>query len=84
MDDFDETEFDVWCADSVVNGVEHRKRKRSPSTIAQESHHREKRGAVIKVKETAEQAQFKEWIAQIQTVLLPYDPVIKGISNEQP
>ena len=51
-----------------MNGVEHRKRKRSPSTIAQESH-REKRSSVGKLKETPEQIQFKEFVNRMESVL---------------
>ena len=52
-----------------MNGVEHRKRKRSPSMIAQESH-REKRMSGLKSKETFEQIQFREFVNQIETVLV--------------
>jgi hypothetical protein len=57
----------------VVNGVDHRKRKRSPTTNAQD-HHREKR-AVSRVKETPEQTQFKEFLSNLYTVFLESDPV---------
>ena len=54
--------------DVIVNGVEHRKRKRSPSTMAQESH-REKRMSVGTSKETPEQIQFKEFVSQLESIL---------------
>jgi hypothetical protein len=60
----------------LVNGVEPRKRKRSPSmtatTVAPESH-REKRGSGNKSKETLEQIQFREFVGKVERVLLEYN-----------
>ena len=50
-----------------MNG-EHRKRKRSPSMVAGE-YHREKRASTSKVKETVEQAQFREFVSRVHAVL---------------
>ena len=52
-----------------MNGVEHRKRKRSPSMMVQDSH-REKRMSGVKSKESPEQIQFREFVSQIWSVLV--------------
>jgi len=54
----------------LVNGVDIRKRKRSPSSS--DVVHREKRGSPGKVKETPEQIQFKQLIKEIAIVLTLY------------
>jgi len=70
----DDTDYTFVC---VVNGVEYRKRKRSPSTTtstAKEDSHREKRVSTTKSKETLEQIQFREFMNQLEIVLLELDP----------
>ena len=52
-----------------MNGVDHRKRKRSPSMMTQDSH-REKRMSGVKSKETPEQIQFREFVSQMESVLV--------------
>jgi hypothetical protein len=58
----------------LVNGIEHRKRKRSPTSITtgQQENHREKRISAVKSKETLEQIQFREFVSQIESILLLY------------
>ena len=57
----------------LVNGVEPRKRKRSPSaTAAQQDSHRDKRATSVKSKETLEQMQFREFMNQMESVLLEF------------
>lgn len=57
----------------LVNGVEPRKRKRSPSmTAVTLESYREKRGSGTKSKETLEQIQFREFVGKIESVLLEY------------
>jgi hypothetical protein len=55
----------------VVNGVEHRKRKRSPVNTTLDFH-REKRQSSVKSKETLEQIGFREFMRRIEIVLLQY------------
>jgi hypothetical protein len=56
-------------ADGVVNGVELRKRKRSPSSG---DVLREKRGAAARGKETPEQIQFKQLAKELAAILIAY------------
>jgi hypothetical protein len=56
-------------ADGVVNGVDLRKRKRSPSSSDVQ---REKRGAGPKGKETPEQIQFKQLVKELAVILKSY------------
>jgi hypothetical protein len=56
-------------ADGLVNGVDLRKRKRSPSSSDAQ---REKRGAGAKGKETLEQIQFKQLVKELAVILNSY------------
>jgi len=56
-------------ADGVVNGVDVRKRKRSPSSGDVV---RERKGAKAKDKETPEQIQFKQLVRELAVILKSY------------
>jgi hypothetical protein len=59
----------------LVNGIEHRKRKRSPSTVGQE-YYNEKRVSSVKSRETLKHIQFREFMTQVETVLSELDPLL--------
>ena len=63
---------------TVVNGVDHRKRKRSPSAVTQESH-RDRRTSK---RETEEQMQFREFMSQLAVVLLEYTTPFKWTNED--
>jgi hypothetical protein len=59
----------------LVNGLDLRKRKRSPSSSEA---HREKRGSLSKVKETIE-TQFKHFVRELATILTLYGDTLFSI-----